>query len=143
MGKCGYCGGGRLKRVHRTFLERFSYLAIYKCRECENEEFVPRRYTFRLGGNARCPRCGTLRITKLRGLDKIDPMIPGMLNRLEILAGGTLYHCSFCRLQFYDRRKMAPRTTLEPIQSDAPPHETAPAGTADSTQPRDTASSGE
>ena len=138
MGKCGYCGGGRLKRVHRTFLERFSYLAIYKCRECENEEFVPRRYTFRLGGNARCPRCGTLRITKLRGLDKIDPMIPGMLNRLEKLAGGTLYHCSFCRLQFYDRRKMAPRTTLEPIQP-----EPAPAGAAEPTGPPDTASSDE
>jgi DNA-directed RNA polymerase subunit RPC12/RpoP len=114
--KCGYCGGSKLKRVHRTFLERFSYLAIYECRECENEEFIPRRYTYHFAGEeARCPNCGTYRVTKLRGVDKIDKMASGPLNRLEKLMGGNLYHCVFCRLQFYDRRKAAPRTFLEPI----------------------------
>lgn len=115
MRKCGYCGGSRLKRVHRTFFERFSYLAIYECRDCENEEFIPRRYTYHFGENARCPKCGTFRVTKLRGLDKIDKMAPGPLNLLEKMAGGNLFHCVFCRLQFYDRRKPAPRTTLQPI----------------------------
>jgi hypothetical protein len=70
--------------------------------------------------------------------DKIDPMVSGILNRLEKLAGGTLHHCCFCRLQFYDRRKMAPRTTLEPIQP-VP----APAGAVEPTGPPDTASSDE
>jgi len=139
--KCGYCGSGRLKRVHRTFFERFSYLAIYECRECENEEFIPRQYTYHLGENARCPRCGTLRVTKLRAPDKIDPMIPGLLNRVEKMAGGTLHHCCFCRIQFYDRRKMAPRTTLEPIQPETAAQETAPSG--GSMEPPDTASSDE
>ena len=55
MRKCGYCGGSGLKRVHRTFFERFSYLAIYECRDCENEELIPRRYTFHFGEYARCP----------------------------------------------------------------------------------------
>jgi hypothetical protein len=113
--KCGYCGSNRLRRVHRTFLERFSYLAIYECRDCENEEFIPRRYTYHMGEHARCPNCGTYRVTKLRALDKIDPMVTGPLNILEHLAGGKLYHCCFCRLQFYDRRKRAPLTTVEQL----------------------------
>ena len=143
MRKCGYCGSSRLKRVHRTFLERFSYLAIYECRECENEEFVPRQYTFHLGENVRCPRCGTLRVTKLRAPDKIDPMASGLLNRLEKMAGGVLHHCCFCRVQFYDRRKMAPRTTLTPIQPEGAPAEAAPAAAVEPTGPPDMASSDE
>ena len=119
MRKCGYCGGSRLKRVHRTFLERFSYLAIYECRDCENEEFIPRSYTFHFGEKVRCPRCGTYRITKLRGPDKIDKMAGGLWNTFEKIAGGSkLYHCCFCRVQFYDRRKMAPRTNVQPKASD-------------------------
>lgn len=141
MRKCGYCGSSRLKRVHRTFLERFSYLAIYECRECENEEFVPRRYTFHLGENVRCPRCGTLRVTKLRAPDRIDPMASGLLNYLEKMAGGGLHHCCFCRLQFYDRRTMAPRTTLTPVQPEAMQAETAPTLAAEPMGPRDKASS--
>ena len=116
MRKCGYCGSSKLKRVHRTFAERFSFLAIYECRDCENEEFIPRRYTYHFGPQVRCPRCGTYRITKLRGPDKIDRMATGFWNLFEKFAGGNkLYHCCFCRLQFYDRRKMAPRTNLQPI----------------------------
>lgn len=150
MRKCGYCGGSRLKRVHRTFFERFSYLAIYECRDCENEEFIPRRYTYHFGENARCPKCGTYRVTKLRSLDKIDKMMPGLLNRVEKIAGGSLFHCCFCRIQFYDRRKMAPRTTLQPIVGEAetlPPIDTGapPPEGAEQEAPiqPDTANSGE
>ncbi len=130
MRKCGYCGGSRLKRVHRTFVERFSYLAIYECRDCENEEFVPRRYTYHFGEEARCPNCGTYRVTKLRGVDKIDKMVTGPLNRVEKMMGGNLYHCVFCRLQFYDRRKAAPRTVLEPIPPSPVEAEAVPAAHA-------------
>jgi hypothetical protein len=31
----------------------------------------------------------------------------GFLNLLERMSGGVIYHCKFCRLQFYDRRKSA------------------------------------
>src|SRR5215831_17789579 len=55
--KCGQCGG-KLRRVHRTFWERFSYMAIYECRQCEREEFAPRRYRYHMGTNTRCPVCG-------------------------------------------------------------------------------------
>jgi hypothetical protein len=112
-----------MKRVHRTFFERFSYLAIYECRDCENEEFIPRAYTYHFGENARCPKCGTFRITKLKSPDKIDKMRSGLLNSFEKMSGGILYHCCFCRIQFFDRRKMAPRTTLQPIVSEVAPLE--------------------
>src|SRR4051812_32298866 len=127
MRKCRYCGGSALKRVHRTFFERFGYMAIYECRDCENEEFIPRQHTFHLGQHVRCPRCGTFRVTKLKGIDKIDKMFSGPLNSLEKLAGGTLHHCCFCRIQFYDRRQMAPRRNPQPF----------PDSTATGTQPVD------
>ena len=32
----------------------------------------------------------------------------GFLNFVERLANGRLYHCRFCRVQFYDRRDFVP-----------------------------------
>lgn len=106
MQKCARCGA-RLRRVHRTFFERFSYMAIYECKACGVEEFVPRRFRLHFGGSARCPRCGTYRIVRLKAPDRIDPMHAGLFNLLERLAGGRLHHCRYCRIQFYDRRKLA------------------------------------
>ncbi len=104
MRKCSNCGG-HLRRVHRTLGERLSYIAIYQCRQCDREEFVPRSYRLHLGTVCRCPKCGTYRVVKLEKPDKIDKMQTGLLNWLEKLAGGSLYSCCFCRLQFYDRRR--------------------------------------
>ena len=107
MLKCGHCGG-KLRRVHRTFFERFSFLAIYVCRECEHEEYVPRHYRFHFGPHTRCPRCGTYRLKKLKEPDKIDPPCGGFLDFLERVAGGgKLFHCCYCRIQFHDRRRLA------------------------------------
>jgi len=130
MQKCGQCGG-KLRRVHRTFFERFGYMAIYACKECEQEEFVPRRYKFHFGPSARCPRCGTFRVVRLKAPDRIDPMYVGFLNLMEHLAGGKLFHCRYCRCQFYDRRRTAAEqgsTTPEPPPNDQ--EVTTPPGTA-------------
>ena len=104
--KCDQCGR-RLRRVHRTFIERFAYMAVYACRECDREQVYPRRYTYHFGPHCRCPRCGTLRVTRLRVPDKIDGRNTGFLNFLEKRLGGRLYHCRYCRLQFWDRRMLA------------------------------------
>jgi DNA-directed RNA polymerase subunit RPC12/RpoP len=106
MIKCEKCGG-RLRRVHRTFFERFSYMAIYECRDCDREHFYPRRYTYHFGPYCRCPHCGAFRVTRLKAPDRIDPVYTGFLNYLERLVGGRLHHCRFCRVQFYDRRMLA------------------------------------
>ena len=83
-------------------------MAIYECRECHEINTAPRRYRLHLGEFCRCPRCGTFRVVRLKKRDKIDGMEGGFLHLLERLAGGQIYHCRFCRLQFHDRRKLAP-----------------------------------
>ena len=96
-----------MRRVHRSFLERFRYAAIYYCKSCDTEEYAPRIFQYRFGPYARCPRCGTYRLSRLKERDRIDPMNSGLLNLLERMTGGKLFHCRFCRVQFYDRRSRA------------------------------------
>ncbi|MCX6629770.1 MAG: hypothetical protein NTW28_19295 [Candidatus Solibacter sp.] len=109
--KCGQCGG-KLRRIHRTFFERFSYMAIYECRKCERQEYAPRRFRYHLGPSCRCPVCGTHRVVRLKQPDGIDRRHGGFLNLLERLAGrGRLFHCRWCRLQFFDRRELATDAT--------------------------------
>jgi hypothetical protein len=137
--KCGQCGG-KLRRVHRTFWERFSYMAIYECRKCEREEFAPRRYRYHLGESCRCPICGSYRVVKLRSPDRIDRMHTGFLNFLERISGkGKLFHCRWCRLQFYDRRPLAEPSksaVIEPVP--VPEPESVPVAES-SPQPSDSA----
>jgi DNA-directed RNA polymerase subunit RPC12/RpoP len=83
-------------------------MAIYTCHTCEKEQFVPRRFRYHLGPSCRCPICGTYRVVRLKQPDKIDKKHGGFLNMLERLAGkGRLFHCRWCRLQFFDRRVLA------------------------------------
>ena len=105
MSVCTRCGG-KLRRVHRSTLQRVGYAARYQCTSCRAEEAVP-RFAFRMGNECRCPRCGTTHLDKLKEPDVIDRMDSGIWNLAARLGGGKLYHCCFCRLQFYDRRPMA------------------------------------
>ena len=92
-------------------------MAIFECRDCHEISSSPRRFRLHLGEFCRCPRCGTFRLTKLRKRDKIDPMHGGFLHLLERMASGRLYHCRYCRLQFYDRRDLAPEGGPENTES--------------------------
>ena len=95
-----------MRRVHRSLLERINYLAVYACRACKTEDKLPRPHQMHRGKAARCPNCGTFRIKQLKEPDRIDPMHIGLLNWLEKLAGGKLFHCRYCRIQFWDRRRL-------------------------------------
>lgn len=95
-----------MRRVHRTLMERFSYLAIYSCKECNTEDNLPRAHRLHSGKAARCPKCGTFRLRQLKEPDKIDQMHTGLLNMLEKMVGGKLFHCRYCRIQFWDRRRL-------------------------------------
>jgi DNA-directed RNA polymerase subunit RPC12/RpoP len=96
-----------LRRVHRTFWERFRYLAIYQCRECDAELRLPRPYQYQFESEACCPRCGSTRLRRLPKRDTIEKMQSGLLNLWRRLRGGRLLYCRSCRLQFYDRRPVA------------------------------------
>jgi hypothetical protein len=106
MRKCTQCGG-RLRRIHRTFVERFRYLALHECRDCKAVIESPHAWVLHTGPVCRCPVCGTYRVTRLKTPDRIDRFRRGLLNYLERIAGGKLFHCCFCRIQFFDRRPLA------------------------------------
>lgn len=118
MLKCSQCGA-RMRRVHRTFTERFRYAAIYYCKSCETEECTPRIFQYHFGPYTRCPKCGTYRVSKLKEPDKIDAMHTGVLNLMERLSGGRLFHCRYCRLQFFDRRPRLSETESGAPDSDS------------------------
>jgi DNA-directed RNA polymerase subunit RPC12/RpoP len=96
-----------MRRVHRTLMEHLRYLAIYECKQCHTEDNVPRPLQMHRGKSVRCPKCGTYRVVRIKEPDRIDRMHTGLLNLLERIAGGRLYHCRYCRIQFWDRRRLA------------------------------------
>jgi DNA-directed RNA polymerase subunit RPC12/RpoP len=116
-----------MRRVHRTLMERLSYLALYECKECHTEDSLPRKFHLHLGKTTRCPKCGTYRLTRLKEPDKIDPMHTGLLNLMERMAGGKLFHCRYCRIQFWDRRRLASEVAAEEAALEAQPAEEAEA----------------
>jgi len=88
---------------------------MYECRQCHTRKPEPRWYALYLGDYPRCPRCGTYRLTRLSTPDKIDKMQGGLINYVQRLWGADLYHCRYCRVQFYDVRKpVAPEKTATP-----------------------------
>ena len=104
MLQCSDCQG-KLRRVHRTVAEKILYAAMFECRQCNARTPEPRWYALYKGDYPRCPRCATFRLTRLATRDKIDPMQKGFVNFALKLVGSELYHCRYCRLQFYDTRK--------------------------------------
>jgi hypothetical protein len=113
MRKCVSCGEA-LVRVRRTFREKFVYHSVQKCKKCGKRETRDQWFLFLFGRTSRCPRCGSFRVEKLRGVDHIDPMYRNPLSYLQKWFGGNLHWCPFCRLQFYDVRKKAPTIRRAP-----------------------------
>ena len=59
---------------------------------------------------AHCPRCGTTRLHVLKELDGIDPVYGNRIaNEIRARRGDTIYHCIYCRLQFFDPHRPKPR----------------------------------
>jgi DNA-directed RNA polymerase subunit RPC12/RpoP len=119
-----------MRRVHRTLMERFNYLAIYECKDCHAEDNLPRAHQLHRGKAARCPKCGTYRLVKLKEPDHIDPMHTGLLNMLERMVGGRLFHCRYCRIQFFDRRRLRSEVDADRAAADAEIEATQEAETA-------------
>jgi hypothetical protein len=126
MKDCLSCGGD-LVRVRRTFLEKFVYHAVLKCKQCGSRETRDQWFLFLFGKKSRCPRCGSFRVEKLRSVDHIDPMYRNPLSRLQKYIGGNIHWCPFCRLQFYDIRKKEPTVKRAPRVASPPPAAVGPA----------------
>ena len=100
---CRECGAG-LRRSKRRFLDRLRYLEAYRCTGCGARYNVTLSSRLALARYAKCPKCRYQDITPMKRIDKIDKMRGGIFNMIHRVFGGKLYHCWFCRLQFYDLR---------------------------------------
>jgi ribosomal protein S27AE len=102
---CRVCAGIG-KRRSRTFLERLVNRAKLQCPDCGAFWYWRRvlfqKYTF-------CPECGTSRLSKRSKYDRIDRKSDSVVRRFLGIFGAPIYHCTFCRLQFRDYRRLDPK----------------------------------
>ena len=83
-------------------------MGLFQCTECKETHSVPRRYAFYLSKTVRCPLCGTYRLRALAEPDRIDRVHKNPMTFLyKLIGAGRMYHCRYCRIQFYDRRPLA------------------------------------
>jgi len=116
MALCEKCGG-RLTRRHRKWYQRFVYKQVLQCRKCGIESQTPREFTLKPTAIVQCPRCHTNKVSRRIAPDKIDPVIKSFGSMIQGLLGGRLYHCNYCRIQFYDLRHSMKAT---PAGNDTP-----------------------
>jgi DNA-directed RNA polymerase subunit RPC12/RpoP len=113
---CLQCGG-ELRRSRRRLIERFGYSKAYRCKDCDARVRVSIASDSKNLKFAACPKCRTHELSAPKRVDKIDKLLKGPRSLLQRLLGGTLYHCWYCRLQFYDLR---PRKKSERKMLDEP-----------------------
>jgi hypothetical protein len=97
-----------MTRIHRTRWQKLTSVALYRCKTCRAVKAHPRWYMFYLQDEVQCPRCGTLKLNRLSSPDRIDPMRRNLYNLLRGLVEAQLYHCRYCRIQFYARSRRQP-----------------------------------
>jgi len=100
---CQKCGGS-LRRSRRSLFERLFYSEAFKCEKC-GHRIRSSSFDIRYVHYVKCPQCHSVDLTVLKRRDGIDRMRKGFFNLFQRIAGGKLYHCWFCRLQFYDTRQ--------------------------------------
>lgn len=100
-------------RIHRSIWQRLVYSAIYECKQCKHRKPARRKFTFEFTRHVSCPRCGNQDLGVLPRRDRIERFYNSPISRAQGLFGAKLYHCVFCRLQFYDLRALADPETLE------------------------------
>ena len=106
MPDCSTCGHETI-RVRRNYLQKVYTFAIFKCPKCSNRMYLRRASFGALSRYAQCPQCGTRNLSKLKCIDRVDRMNKNPLRMLLMVVRAPLYHCTFCRLQFWDVRKRA------------------------------------
>ena len=105
---CSKCGNERFFRRRRGVLDKCLYSGLYQCKDCGVRAKVPRWKSWHwLSRTLCCPLCGTTDLKKRASRDWIDRMYCNPVMRVQQIFGAPIYHCLFCRIQFYDLRQPA------------------------------------
>jgi uncharacterized Zn finger protein len=118
MPECPKCSEN-LSRTHRKFWEKPIYSIVFRCHNCNHRVGARHDFFKQFSRTTLCPRCGNLDVEKRRTKDRIDKLIHTPFSTLNRLLGGNLYHCVFCRLQYYDVRSR--RTKAKEAQKPVAP----------------------
>jgi hypothetical protein len=115
---CPACGT-TLERVPRSLVGRLFLRKVMSCPKCRHVERVwrtplERETTFVLSRYSRCIQCGSYRVRRLAGRDRIDGLSTHVLSVLVGLTFAPYYHCNACRLQYHDWRAIHPSYRTEP-----------------------------
>lgn len=98
-----------LQLREKTALESLRFRGIHYCIECP---LIVKhvRFPFDPAQPAcQCPYCGTTDLGSLSKRDAFDAMYLEFFGVIyHWLTGAQLYHCVFCRIQFYDARPLWP-----------------------------------
>jgi DNA-directed RNA polymerase subunit RPC12/RpoP len=116
--ECRDCGA-TLRRAKRRFLDRFRYVESYRCPGCGTRYHITVVARLQMARFAKCPKCRYQDITPMKRIDKIDKMRGGVFNLIHRMFGGKLYHCWFCRLQFYDFRHTKARLEKDWLEGES------------------------
>jgi len=76
-------------------------------------------FTFVFARYSRCIQCGSYRVRRLSGRDRIDSRSTHPLSVLLALTRAPFYHCNPCRLQYHDWRPVQPPDQPESRQVSA------------------------
>jgi ribosomal protein L32 len=101
--------------VRRTFAEKLSSSNVFECGQCGERQTSGGWLLIDRGKHACCPSCGSYRVTLRNTPDKIDRMYSSPSNFIYRLFGGALFKCRYCRLQFYDLRKLREQRSELPV----------------------------
>ncbi len=113
MPRCEKCRG-ILVRVRRSIMEKMMYSRIYKCKECGFRISRNHHFTLYFAPHTHCPHCGNERVRLRSKPDKIDKTLKTPMSLLQRILGGRLYHCLYCRIQYYDLRKLSSAAVATP-----------------------------
>ncbi len=94
-------------RTRRKLWERAVYTVLVRCRTCDRRTGQKRLFYNYFSRDTRCPCCGGAVLERRVKADRVDRQLRNPFRLAQRLLGGTLFHCEFCRVQFYDLRGMA------------------------------------
>jgi hypothetical protein len=99
-----------MTRSHRRGPEKLIFSHTFRCKECGYRLKETYLHTGFSAKYACCPRCSNPAPDQRSRPDKVDSMLHSPIRFAHWLFRGNLYHCVFCRLQFYDIRGLNPNS---------------------------------